>query len=1046
MKNHYPIRQCLHWLFALYAIAALATLQASAQTEITGTIRGHVFVPATGEYLRNAEVHLAGTNRTVQTGADGSFEFSKVAAGSAAVEVNFTGYETATLQLNVTAGAIATAEMNLKSVGTKAEEGPIKMEAFTVATEREGNAKAIQDQKQAMTVSNIVAAETFNNTAEGNVGEFLKYLPGIQLDYVEADARNPRIRGLPAQYTTVTYEGMDLASADGFIQNNGTDNGGGAGVGGRSFGFEQVAMSSIDAVEVNFTTDASMGAGAAAGNIDLHAKHAFSRSGQRISFDFSEMGNSEELFWKKIVKPDDRPRRLIVPNFSLEYSNSFLDRRLGIFIGVSESNFFNEQRQFVPTYDTNFSAADPRPIVLTKIQYKDGPKLTEKSTLNFTVDFKATPNLLFSLVGSLNNYGMMTSNRSFGFSVKDRTSVQGDGWTTWSSSNLNGSLTNSWSYLRKRTHGYSYIPTFQYKINGLTINGALDYSVSENNYAGAESQSMSGSSVGGVSLSGAGISVTASRPADNLYGWRVIETAGPDWSNLANFKAATTGTAAPTFGFDGRYNRYLKIQGRVDARYATSWTIPTWFKTGANVEAITFTYRNPTNWNSWNYIGPGGGLGGNWALYPSQAVFSQGHGGYFLSTSGGTPAIADHDTLGALFETHPEYFVHNDSPTNLTTAFNNDKFAREQIDALYGMFDTKPIRRLEFQAGVRWERTRDELVNYNPLPATAVAAAGFPVAKPALPGAPSAPTTVAGVMYQYLTNPRTATSSRSGALFPSAGVKYSITRNVQAHFGYSYTTTRAAFSDIAGSNSENDTTQDITIANPGLKPEYSNNYTARIAYYFEPVGSFAVGVFENDIKNAQNTVKTTGIAADYGYTDPLYMPYTVSVKVNVPGTLMYRGATVEYQQALSFLPKPFNGLSVFTNYTRIYDRWLGIAPALLKTAGPPYNYGWVAGIPPHTINAGITYKIARWHFGLKGRWVADTPTTSTYNTWLNQNTKLDADVSYNFARGWTVYFNSRNITNVPDHTFVGKNRQQIGGGRAYEYYGSYLYAGIKATF
>ena len=44
------------------------------------------------------------------------------------------------------------------------------------------------------------------------------------------------------------------------------------------------------------------------------------------------------------------------------------------------------------------------------------------------------------------------------------------------------------------------------------------------------------------------------------------------------------------------------------------------------------------------------------------------------------------------------------------------------------------------------------------------------------------------------------------------------------------------------------------------------------------------------------------------------------------------------------------------------------------------------------------------------------------------------------------HFNARNLFNVPDLTYVGTNRQQIGSGRAIEYYGAYLYLGVKARF
>jgi outer membrane receptor protein involved in Fe transport len=65
---------------------------------------------------------------------------------------------------------------------------------------------------------------------------------------------------------------------------------------------------------------------------------------------------------------------------------------------------------------------------------------------------------------------------------------------------------------------------------------------------------------------------------------------------------------------------------------------------------------------------------------------------------------------------------------------------------------------------------------------------------------------------------------------------------------------------------------------------------------------------------------------------------------------------------------------------------------------------------------------------------------------LNQNTKVDGGINYRFNDRWSAYMNARNIFNVPDHTYIGTNRQQIGGGRAIEYYGTYVYAGVKARY
>lgn len=1012
-----------------------------AQSGSTGAIVGRVYNPATKEYVRNAEVAIQGSNRSAITESDGSYSLPNVPPGPVTVTVTYTGYKTATATLNVTAGTTATADISLVSAeATTQADGTVKLQAFTVSTEREGTAKAIMDQKQSMNISTIVAAEQFGNTAEGNVGEFLKNLPGIQMDYVEADARNPRIRGLPAQFTTVTFGGMDIASADGFIQNNGTDNGGGAGAGGRSFGFDQVSMSNIDAIEVNFTTNASQSAGSPAGSIDLRPKHAYERSGQQIKADVSAMGNSEELYFSRVVKPDDHPRHLIQPNASFEYSNSFFHNRLGLIVSASESNVFNEQRQYVPTYDTTPTATDPRPIVLTRIQYKDGPKLTERSQISFTLDYKATDHLSLSLIGTLNNYDFFTSNRSFGV-TSTRANIKGNGWTDWDSATITA-ITNTGAYLRKRTHGFSYLPSFTYKLPNLLIEGATIFSASENNYSGDQSYRLPGSTLAGTSISTTGMTVTAHRDPDNLYSWQVIQTGGLDWSNINNYKASATGF--PTLAVDGRYNRTYIMQGKLDVKYTTNFSIPTWIKVGGKTSLTTYTYQNPGAWQSWNYVGPGGGAGGNWALYPSQAVFSPGHGGYLLSSTGGTASIVDHDLVGVVFAQHPEYFQQTNTAANYLSAFiTSPKYIREQVDALYGMFDTRPLSRLELQAGVRWERTRDETLDFNPLGSAKVIAAGYPVT--ATTGQAS---TIPGLAYQYFTNPRSAHSAEYDAPFPSGSVKYSLTPDLLAQFGYSYTITRPAYGDLSGTYQENDTTREITAPNPNLKPQYANNYSGQIAWYFADASQFIVGGFENDIKNFQQQQRIPGGAADVGFTDPTYDDYTLVQKQNINGTVLYRGATLDFRYSLRRLriPETLRGISVYANYTRTYTLMKIPDPSQLHVSGSPYNFGWLPGIAPHVINYGLSFHYYRFDARFNAKWQADMGTTSTYNTWLQQSNKFDVSASYKLGDHYSVYFFSRNITNVPDHTYIGTNRQQIGGGRAIEYYGAYLYAGVKAVF
>src|SRR6185436_18130887 len=127
------------------------------------------------------------------------FQFLHVPAGSAAITVTYTGYNTVKESFAVTAGQASVREINLSSTADPApatKDGVVQLAAFTVQSEREGNAKAIQAQRRDMNVITSVSSDLFGDVADGNVGEFLKYLPGIDLDYVESEPRGPRLGGL----------------------------------------------------------------------------------------------------------------------------------------------------------------------------------------------------------------------------------------------------------------------------------------------------------------------------------------------------------------------------------------------------------------------------------------------------------------------------------------------------------------------------------------------------------------------------------------------------------------------------------------------------------------------------------------------------------------------------------------------------------------------------------------------------------------------------------------------------------------------------------
>ena len=1041
-----PLRAHFRIAFTLACIS-LGAWCARAQAPATGSITGRVFNPSDGEYVKDAEIAVQGTSLLAVTGDDGAYQLLNVPAGVATVTVSYTGFEADPVLVTVGGGQTAMQNFSLRPRGTAAtpsKEQVVRLAEFGVSAQKEGNAKMIMQQKESMNVTNIVASETFGNIAEGNVGNFLQYLPAVTVDYVEADPRNPRVRGLPAQYTAVTYNGMNIASADGFIQNNGTDNGGGAGAADRSFGFEQVSMANIDAVAVNYTTNSSQNADAAAGTIDLIPRHAFALSGQQINFNFSAFNDSEERIFSRQFGPDDAKNSHMRPNGYLEYLNSFFNGRLGVVVSVNSADTLHEQRQFAPIYDTTPTAADPRPAVLTGLIFKDGPTDTRRQTAAFTIDFRATDRLSFALMGVWNGYESFVGNRTFGL-ASTRANVPGDSLSSWTNVPIT-TVSSNMSYLNKRTYGHSWLPSFEYKWGDFKINGSAIYSQSINNYSGGESAAWPGNTVFGTTIATTGMTASATHPSGgnyaSNYAWTVTQTGGLDFSNLANYHAAAT--AAPQFSEDGRYAKELIYQAKLDVKWTPGWTWPTWFQAGPKVTEEAYVYQNVGAWQVWSYNGPGGGLGGNWQNFPSSFGFDPGNGAILRSNTGGLPAVQDHNLIGYTFKSNPEYFTQSGTAANYLTAFvNNPRYVKEQIDAGYAMFDTKPLRKLEVQGGLREERTRDELRNYRSLPTSQVVAAGFPITP-----ATGIATTIPGIQYQYFSQPRSVTSTSYSKLFPSASVKYSFTHDLILLLGYSYTVTRPSYADLSGAVTQNDQTSTLTIPNTDLKPQYANNYSAQFNYYFEPTGTLGVGIFQNSFKNYQQSQTLgAGSAAQFGFDDPALSTYSVTTKVNIPGTVVFRGATIDYRQSL---PRPFDKVTVFANYTRLYDFISGIPTATVEAAAP-YNYGWLPGVAPNIVNFGISDQIWRFTLGINAHWTNREPYSATFNVWQHQNTKFSINVSYRLTDHLSLVFHGNNIFDVPDFDYLAATATrpaiiQSGGARGIEYYGAYFYTGIKGKF
>ncbi len=1032
-----PPRTLRRWAkLPLFAFAWLATfLSLAAQSAGNGAIQGRVYNPATKQYVRNAEVRLEGTNQVTSTENDGSFRFNNVPAGSATVTVDFSGYTTARDTFTVAAGQTAAREINLTS--TQAAAGAagdvIQLQAFSVSTEREGNAKAIMEQKRNMNVTTSVASDIFGDVTDGNVGEFLKFLPGVDVDYVESETRGPRLGGMDAQYVGVSFDGVKLASAD---ANRTGDL-------GRATSFEAFSISSIESIEISRTTSSDMDADSPAGTINMKTRRAFDRKGRRIGYSASLNMNSEEFHFKETYGPGARLEYKARPNYSFEYSDVFLNQRLGLVASFSHVDSFTEQYRHNMTYNRTPTAADPRPLVLTSLNFKDGNKNIEKDTYSLTMDFKATDRLVLSNT-IIYNYALgQFFNRELTFTAANnnanvlngRSTVLGDGVNSvQTSANTLSNANHAGGNASKRTHTVTVAPKFEYKLGALTVDGWATYSRSNNNYEALEaghSRVEASNSIASQWL--------ATRSGPDSYEWSIRQQSGADWFNLANW-------VNPRVGNEGRFARTEIYTGALNALWVTPIKrFPTSVKFGGKWSEEGRKNGNETSWNNWSYTGPGGNTltgfnptsgvptilpTGNWSAYPNRNFFSTGTpniltlvdaGGNYQPTSiprGDTNAIAD------LFNQHPEYFTRTSSPDDYYNAFFGPRRdIRQIVTAGYGMADIRFSEKLQIRTGMRWEKTENIAREFDPLTNAQVRAANFPV------NATGRASTIDGINYQYRTNPLIERRKDYDNFFPMISVKYAITRDLQFHTGWNKAISRPPIDSLTGSWIINEDALLITGPNPNLLPENSKNFAARLAYYFGNAGQLSATITQNDIRNSRVTRR--GTAEEFGLgDDPEYASYEFQSPFNEPTARRHRNLELAYSQTLPFKHELLRGTTVNLSYTRSY-------------ANVRRN-----NLLPHRFTSSLGYSYKRFRGRLGIVWRDDTPETDIFR-YRRHDTKVDLGGEFRLNRYASLFFQGRNIFN-DGQTWMETPPGNISGVgaaiRVYENYGANWNFGVKGTF
>jgi len=985
------------WKLLLPFIFLSASL-AEAQTTGNGVIRGQITNSSSQSSLEGAKVHVQETNKDFLAGEHGYYEITSLPAGDYTLSFSYPGLDTQTKKVTVTDGAPVQQDMVLST------EAFILMDSFTVVTEREGNAAAIAGQRKAINSQTILSTDAFGNVAKGNLGNFLKRVPGIAGmsagDGVDTDSIS--IRGNSSDTVAIDVDGTRVASAD---------------AGSRSVNVAALMTDMIERVEVVKTSTPDMDADSFGGRINLVTKSAFDTKGRRIAFrvaDSYSMTYGKDLGYRRSDS--------LAPAFAAGYSEAFSvfggKHNLGVIVsgnwervldirGTTAWNF-TDGGSGSPGYSefTNASIAmmgQVRGGATIKLDYKASPTLTTGIATKVT-RFEETMLRTRSAYSNPSTVNEALSTDPL-FTVVDGARYNPEQQDRESKTN-----SMSWKfyaiYKPERSTQLNFDVSYDRAIKKQTDDFVSIQSQRRINYVNDRTVAWK------------------NRPDRRFADIRVIRflygtsasttTSLPDtYENVNPFDDNLSLASEDSLYFNREKNQNEVASYKVDFKKKVAWRVPIEFKTGA---------RYQTNITSRDREGLTGSLKG----LGSSSDFS----GYlandwrFGGGIGHYPVGREPDIALIRKLINPVYTKGNDDrylnwtydPTYMSVsrtdrtdgyddAYRNDRKIWENTIAAY-VQTTIQLGKVQVLGGVRMEHTDvDRRV---------------PVKLPV------ASTTPDDQMYlSYL--PTRHDNTNYDRQLPSLHLKYDITRNLVAKTSYTTNISRPNFGNLLSSQSWDGNAHTGTIPNLYLKPKTSRTYDVSLEYYTGAVGSFTLSVFREEIKNYNTDIHTTVTSSE---AEALGAPISDLERLGTPAALRPQweittkddsgygwrhGLEIGYFQSYTFLPGAFRGLGAFANLTvlRTEGSFQSTNPNLPVDARVNSK---LTNSAPRTANAGISYAYGRFDLRLQWNYLdafLESLSTSnpTYrNKWRGERWQADFNGKYKLTRRVTLSLDLINFT------------------------------------
>lgn len=324
-----------------------------------GTVRGRV-IDNGEQVLPGASIFIESLKTGVISDVNGFYTLPNLKSGTYVVKVTYVGYSPVEMKITVPEGKTLEKDIVMNE-GVELQEVQVKG-AF------QGQKRAINTQKNKLGITHVVSADQVGKFPDSNIGDALKRISGINVQYDQGEARFGQVRGTSADLSSVTINGNRVPSAEGDTRNVQLD---------------LIPADMIQTIEVNKVVTPDMDGDAIGGSINLVTKNSpYKRTlNATAGSGYNWISEKAQL------------------NLGFTYGDRFFNDRLGMLLSASYQNAPSG------SYDTEFmwERNEDGKVYVSDYQMRQYFVTRERQSYSAAFDFDINENHKLTFKGIFNN-------------------------------------------------------------------------------------------------------------------------------------------------------------------------------------------------------------------------------------------------------------------------------------------------------------------------------------------------------------------------------------------------------------------------------------------------------------------------------------------------------------------------------------------------------------------------------------------------------------------------------------------------------------------